>query len=225
MPAQMPKNEHLLQLQPGTAKMQPAQRRISALLTGLRCHTVTPAVAAAAAGAPQLAVRDLQRSPLSASNLMIGCAFNTVSSDRSGLTSAAEADAVAAVVAAVQLGVHDLDVSASYGLGLSEEYVRAGLAAAGVPGDVSSWVRVWSKGGPELIRQASNPALPAPPGFKGERTTAVDFSAQGARTAFTESLGRLGLMRLAGFRIHDPKPEDVNRSVLQTAHTTATETL
>jgi aryl-alcohol dehydrogenase-like predicted oxidoreductase len=182
--------------------------RLSTVLSGLCAGD-----GAGGSDSAVLALRDLQRSPLSVSNLMVGCAFNTVNSDRSGLTGAAEKDAIAAVVAAVELGVHDIDVSASYGLGLSEEYVGSGLAAAGVPGDLSSWVHVWTKGGPELIRQKAAPEQPVHRGFKGERTTAVDFSAHGARVAFKESLGRLGLARLAGFRIHDPETNDVDAAL------------
>ena len=68
-----------------------------------------------------LVLRNLEKTPLRTSDLMLGCAFNTVNDAGTGLMGAAEADAIAAVKVAVEAGIHDLDVSASYGAGLSEE--------------------------------------------------------------------------------------------------------
>eukprot|EP01043_Picozoa_sp_COSAG02_P014393 COSAG02_NODE_593_length_19851_cov_13.232736_1_plen_354_part_00 len=167
---------------------------------------------AAAALDPALVLRDLQKSPLRIADLMLGCAFNTVSDNRDGLMAAAEQDAIAAVAAAVELGIHEMDVSAAYGQGRSEEYVGSGLIAAGVPSG-PSWINVWSKGGPELIRQKDDPTQTVGRGYEGERVNLRDFSAAGARAAFAESTARLGLERLAGFRIHDPSVEDVDTAL------------
>lgn len=165
--------------------------------------------ASASAAPPPLALRDLTSSPLRIADLMLGCAFNTVTDDRDGLMAAAEQDAIDAVTAAVQAGIHYLDVSASYGQGRSEEHVGSGLMAAGVPSG-PSWINVWTKGGPELIRQKDDPMQTVKRGYEGERINVRDFSAAGARAAFAESTCRLGLERVAGFRIHDPSPEDVD---------------
>jgi D-threo-aldose 1-dehydrogenase len=177
-------------------------------------HQLSSSGAAGSAGGalPGLALRDLQKSPLRIADLMLGCAFNTVSDNRDGLMAAAEQDAIAAVAAAVELGIHEMDVSASYGQGRSEEYVGSGLIAAGVPSG-PSWINVWSKGGPELIRQKDDPTQTVGRGYAGDRVNLRDFSAGGARAAFAESTARLGLERLAGFRIHDPSPEDVDTAL------------
>ena len=167
---------------------------------------------AAAAGSGTLVLRDLEASPLRPADLMLGCAFNTVNEDRTGLTSAAEADAVGAVTTAIRLGINCLDTSAGYGAGTSEEFVGTGLAEAGVPSG-PSWVDVWTKGGPELVRQKADPSQPAGRGYDGERVNLKDFSARGARAAFSESCARLGQERLAGFRIHDPTPEDIDEAL------------
>ena len=105
---------------------------------------------------------------------MLGCAFNTVNETGTGLMGAAEADAVAAVEVAVDAGIHDLDVSASYGAGLSEEYVGSGLIAADIPSG-PSWVSVWTKGGPELIRQADDTTKPVTRGYTGDRVNLRDL--------------------------------------------------
>ena len=168
--------------------------------------------ASARSGAPPLVLRDLKKSPLRIADLTLGCAFNTVSDNRDGLMAAAEQDAIAAVIAAVEAGIHEMDVSASYGAGRSEEYVGSGLMAAGVPSG-PSWIHVWSKGGPELIRQKNDTAQTVGRGYAGERVNLRDFSAAGARAAFAESTARLGLERLAGFRIHDPNPDDVDTAL------------
>ena len=168
--------------------------------------------ASATSGAPPLVLRDLKKSPLRIADLMLGCAFNTVSDNRDGLMAAAEQDAIATVIAAVEAGIHEMDVSASYGAGRSEEYVGSGLLAAGVPSG-PSWIDVWSKGGPELIRQKNDTTQTVGRGYAGERVNLRDFSAAGARAAFAESTARLGLERLAGFRIHDPSPDDVDTAL------------
>eukprot|EP01050_Picozoa_sp_SAG11_P027213 SAG11_NODE_6799_length_1246_cov_2.418483_2_plen_107_part_01 len=93
---------------------------------------------------------------------------------------------------------HHLPVVSSYGAGLSEEYVGTGLQVVGVP-PTPSWVQVWTKGGPELIRSVDAPLATDEPvgrGFAGARTSAVDFSGRGARLAVAESLKRLGLERI-----------------------------
>ena len=191
----------------------PALRRLRRCLDSLApANPTDPTRPAAAAGSGTLVLRDLESSPLRPADLMLGCAFNTVNEDRTGLTSAAEADAVGAVTTAIRLGINCLDTSAGYGAGTSEEFVGTGLAEAGVPSG-PSWVDVWTKGGPELVRQKADRSQPAGRGYDGERVNLKDFSAGGARAAFSESCARLGLERLAGFRIHDPTPEDIDEAL------------
>ena len=125
----------------------PALRRLRRCLDSLApANPTDPTRPAAAAGSGTLVLRDLESSPLRPADLMLGCAFNTVNEDRTGLTSAAEADAVGAVTTAIRLGINCLDTSAGYGAGTSEEFVGTGLAEAGVPSG-PSWVDVWTKGG------------------------------------------------------------------------------
>ena len=50
-------------------------------------------------------------------------------------------------------------------------------------------------------------------GYAGERVNLVDFSAAGARAAFEESTARIGLDRLAGFRIHDCASEHIDTAL------------
>jgi D-threo-aldose 1-dehydrogenase len=166
-------------------------------------------VPVAAAGTGSLVLRDLQKTPLRMGDLMLGCAFNTPNDNRDGLMPAAEADAIATVTTAIEAGLHDLDVSASYGAGRSEEYVGSGLMAANIPGGPSH-ISLFTKGGPELIRQADDTSKPVTRGYTGERVNLRDFSADGARAAFNESTARLGQQRLAGFRMHDPDASDVD---------------
>ncbi len=194
-----------------TASVLGASKQCDQPLTSSRASACAGSVVAPPAGA-HLVLRDLRKSPLRIADLMLGCAFNTVSDNRDGLMAAAEQDAIAAVAAAVELGIHEMDVSASYGQGHSEEYVGSGLIAAGVPRG-PSWIKVWSKGGPELIRQKNEPTQTVGRGYAGERVNLRDFSAAGARAAFAESTARLGLERLGGFRIHDPSPEDVDTAL------------
>lgn len=96
-------------------------------------------------------------------------------------------DSIAAIQAALDLGVNWIDTAAGYGLGHAEEVV--GKAIKGRQG-----VIVATKGG-----QVPDPNHPG--------KTHFDLSAKGVRAACEASLRRLGIERIDLYQIHWPIPE------------------
>jgi D-threo-aldose 1-dehydrogenase len=97
-----------------------------------------------------------------------------------------DAQAVAVVARAFQLGIRFIDTAPLYGNGLAER--RLGAALAGVPRDSYALA---TKVGRLLVPGA-------------ERAPVFDFSAGGARRSLEESLSRLGLDRVDVLHVHDP---------------------
>jgi D-threo-aldose 1-dehydrogenase len=108
-----------------------------------------------------------------------------------------EAGAVDTIDAAWQAGIRYFDTAPQYGAGLSER--RAGAALAGR--DRSAYT-LSTKVGRRLVSGAPHEAgLWAEP---SGQVAVFDFSAEGTRTAYRESLIRLGLGRADILHIHDP---------------------
>jgi D-threo-aldose 1-dehydrogenase len=115
-----------------------------------------------------------------------------------GLYSAVgEEQARATVERAWELGIRYFDVAPLYGNGLSE--LRAGAVLSGKPRDsyvLSTKVgRLLRAGGADGQRIWAEPAGVTP---------VFDFSADGVRTSYAESLTRLGLDRADLLHVHDP---------------------
>jgi D-threo-aldose 1-dehydrogenase len=99
------------------------------------------------------------------------------------------------IEAAWQAGIRFFDTAPSYGSGLSER--RAGAVLRGRDGYTLA-----TKVGRRLVPGADDPG-----GMWAESTgdvPVVDFSAEGVRASYRESLDRLGLDRADVLHIHDP---------------------
>jgi D-threo-aldose 1-dehydrogenase len=110
-----------------------------------------------------------------------------------------ERDAVRTVERAYELGLRLFDTAPLYGNGLAER--RVGLALRQYPRD--SFVLASKVG--RLLRAGARPE----PGQEFQRTPeglepVFDFSADGVRASYRESLERLGLDRIDILHLHDP---------------------
>jgi D-threo-aldose 1-dehydrogenase len=114
-----------------------------------------------------------------------------------GLYSAVRPDQARATVdRAWELGIRYFDTAPLYGNGLSER--RAGPALARRPRDEFS---LSTKVGRLLRPGDGGPGIWAEP---AEEAPVFDFSAEGVRASYRESLGRLGLDRADVLHLHDP---------------------
>ena len=100
----------------------------------------------------------------------------------------------ATVASALAAGFRHFDTAPSYNNGVSESRLGHGLASAG---KAAEGAQVWTKCG-KLVRGK------ATGGDDGLDGMEADYSAEGGRLSFEESIGRIGVPRLAGLRIHDP---------------------
>ncbi|WP_433165163.1 aldo/keto reductase [Kribbella sp. CA-247076] len=109
-----------------------------------------------------------------------------------------EAQAVATVDRAWELGIRLFDTAPVYGYGLSEQ--RAGLALRGRPRDrfvlCTKVGRLIEPGGPDI-----QPIWAEPPAGLGPR---LDYSYRAVMRSFEESLERIGIDRIDVLHIHDP---------------------
>ena len=139
--------------------------------------------------------RPLARSPVTLSELSLGCAqlgnlYREVS----------DGDARATVDAAWELGVRYFDTAPHYGLGLSER--RLGSVLAGR--DRDAYVLSTKVG--RLLEPVERPGSQDDDGFAVPAThrRVWDFSRDGIRRSIAESLERLGLDRVDIAYLHDP---------------------
>lgn len=160
----------------------------------------------------QLALRGA--TSLDVDDLILGCGFNKPDPSKPGaLEFISRSDAVATVIAALQLGIRQLDTAPLYGTGRSEEFIGDALLEAGLA--ATAGLKVWTKTG-VVIRRADafsaddlsveQPALPL--GFTGSRATIRDYSFGMARRGLQESLMRLRLPAVTGLRVHGPNRLD-----------------
>lgn len=164
-----------------------------------------------------LALRD---EPLSVEqHLILGC------SPLAGIYhSIPETQAFDTVKAALDLGFRDFDTAPHYGLGLSE--ARLGKALERHARDAHGAVRLWSKVGrvtkPSAdVTSADEPHVergnvPGAPGCifpdaPADVTPVLDYSGDGARRSYADSVSRLGIVAaqrgLHGLRVHDAEDE------------------
>jgi aryl-alcohol dehydrogenase-like predicted oxidoreductase len=126
------------------------------------------------------------------------------------------ANAVATVRCALEAGVRDFDTAPWYGSGASEERLGRAITELQSSGfEPARAANVTTKIG-RLVRSAEG-GVPAVP-FDGvgqpalaSRRFANDYTANGAETSLQESLGRLGLQRVYGLRVHDPNDNSLNK--------------
>jgi D-threo-aldose 1-dehydrogenase len=111
-------------------------------------------------------------------------------------TPVGDADAIAAVDAAWQVGVRFFDTAPLYGAGLSER--RAGAALRGRNRDEFTLA---TKVGRRLVPGGDAGGMWAEP---SGASPSWDFSADGVRTQHRASLERLGLDRIDVLHLHDP---------------------
>jgi D-threo-aldose 1-dehydrogenase len=115
-----------------------------------------------------------------------------------------DAEAVAVVARALELGIRFIDTAPLYGNGLAES--RLGAALAGVPRGAYALA---TKVGRLLVPGAERDPGQLDDGQTIYRETpglapVFDFSAAGARRSLEESLSRLGLDRVDVLHVHDP---------------------
>ena len=164
-----------------------------------------------------LALRD---EPLSVEqHLILGC------SPLAGIyRSIPETRAFDTVKAALDLGFREFDTAPHYGLGLSE--TRLGQALERHARDAHGAVRLWSKVGRAMkpsadVASADEPHvergnMPGAPGCifpdaPADVTPVLDYSGDGARRSYADSVARLGTAAarhgLRGLRVHDAEDE------------------
>ncbi len=113
-----------------------------------------------------------------------------------------EATAQATVDAAWGAGIRFFDTAPLYGAGRSERRAGAALASR-----ERADFTLATKVGRLLVPDSADPAAPADPGMWAEPTPEVpvfDFTADGVRRSYAESLARLGLARADVLHLHDP---------------------
>lgn len=127
-----------------------------------------------------------------------------------------QANADAAVAAAVAAGITEFDTAPWYGSGASEERLGRALRHLGAAAPAA---RVCTKAG-RLFREADG--SPARSGFDAEgrpgnteRRCHNDYTAAGAETSLSESLQRMGLPKVYCLRIHDPNDNSNNRAGME----------
>jgi D-threo-aldose 1-dehydrogenase len=127
-----------------------------------------------------------------------------------------EAEAEAAVAAALEAGWTYLDTAPHYGLGLAEERLGRALAASGLPRD--RYVLSTKVG--RLLEPADPGEELEPQGFAAvpRRRRRLDYSADGVRRSLDESLARLGVDRVDIVYVHDPDTPEQQRQVRAEAY-------
>jgi D-threo-aldose 1-dehydrogenase len=131
-------------------------------------------------------------------------------------TPVTDAEAMAVVDAAFDVGIGYLDTAPHYGVGLAEE--RLGRALADRRQDPGRATFTLSTKVGRLLRPLRPGEDPDPQGFVDtpSRTRDWDFSAAGIRRSIEESLARLGLDRIDVALLHDPDEHEQN--VYETAY-------
>jgi D-threo-aldose 1-dehydrogenase len=187
-----------------------AERR----LTIMRTHVV------AGDGASQLvARRKLGPSDIIFGAIHIGPSDASQSAGAWGRTATQE-EANEAVIAALAAGIVDFDSAPMYSNGCSEARLGKAIAAAGLLGKKA---RVTTKTG-RLVRQLGGvDPVPADDTLTTDpelRELIADYSGDGTRLSFRESLGHLGMGRCFALRVHDcdgagdPPTDDLSDEVL-----------
>ena len=212
---------------------RPSQR-LARLAQHLLVQRAAPTPSASSADDDTLALRPVHG--LTTADFVQGSAGNTQTEE--GIVLSEEERAIGALVAAMEAGIEDFDTVRShptppipagpqpcghggqaplYSAGVDEQ--RLGLALARWREAGHALPRIWTKAG-TLVRQEADTALPVPPDAARDavgRTLVSDYTAQGARLSFAESVARLGLdpsanngPTLAGLRIHDCPTDQVD---------------